>query len=49
MRVLGIPEWLKLIGTNQLVVYIDDGNKLRGRVRILKGNAEALKMGSKEI
>jgi len=46
---LGKPEWLKLNGTNQLVVYANDVNILGGSVRILKESAEALIVASKVI
>ena len=35
-------DGLKLNGTHQLLVYVDDVNILGGRVHTVKGNAEAL-------
>jgi len=40
---------LKLNGTHQLVVYVDDVNILGGSVHTVKENAEALVVASKEI
>jgi hypothetical protein len=45
----GIPQWRKLNGTNQLVVYFDDASILGGRLRMLKENAETLIVDRKEI
>jgi len=40
---------LKLNGTHQLLVYTDDVNILRGSVRTIKENAQALIVTSNEI
>jgi hypothetical protein len=40
---------LKLNGTNQLLVYADSVNILGGSIHIMKENAKALKVASKEI
>ena len=40
---------LKLNGTRQLLVYVDDGSILGGNVHTAKKNAEALVVASKEI
>jgi len=40
---------LKLISTNQLLVYADDVNTLGGSVHTIKENKEALIVASKEI
>jgi hypothetical protein len=40
---------LKLNGTHQLLVYVDDINKLGGTVHTVKENAQALIVASKEI
>ena len=40
---------MKLNGTHQLIVYADDVDILGGRVHIVKENAEALVVVSKEI
>ena len=40
---------LKLNGTHQLLVYADDINILGGSVHMVKENAEALIVASKEI
>ena len=40
---------MKLNGTHQLLVYADDVNILRGSVRTVKENAEALLVATKEI
>jgi len=42
-------DGLKLNGTHQLLVYADDVNILGGSVHIVKENAEALLVGTKEI
>jgi hypothetical protein len=39
---------LKFNGTHQLLVYADDVNILRGNVRTIKENAEALVVANKE-
>jgi len=39
---------LKLNGTHQLLVYADDVNILAGSIHIIKENAEALVVASKE-
>jgi hypothetical protein len=46
---LGKPEWLRLNGTNQLVVYSDDVNILGESVQTVKGNTVTLIVGRKEI
>jgi len=48
-RVQVNQDGLKLNGTHQLLAYADDVNKLRGSVHILKENAEAFVVASKEI
>ena len=40
---------MKLISTNQLLVYADDVNTLGGSVHTIKENKEALIVASKEI
>jgi hypothetical protein len=40
---------LKLNGTQQLLAYADDVNILGGSVQIVKENAEALVVATKEI
>ena len=40
---------MKLISTNQLLVYADDVNTLGGSEHTIKENAEALIVASKEI
>jgi hypothetical protein len=40
---------LKLIGTHQLLTYVDDVNILGGSVQTVKENAEALVVATKEI
>jgi hypothetical protein len=42
-------DGLKLNGTHQLLVYVDDVNILGGSVHNIKKNAEALVVASKEI
>jgi len=42
-------DGLKLNGTHQLVVYVDDVNILGGSLHTVKGNAEALMVASKKI
>jgi len=42
-------DGLKLNGTHQLLVYVDDANILGGSVHTVKENAEALIVASKEI
>ena len=39
---------MKLNGTNQLLVYVDNVNILRGSVQTVKENAKALVVASKE-
>jgi len=41
-------DGLKLNGTHQVLVYADDGNIYRGSVHIVKENADALIVASKE-
>ena len=48
-RVQVNQDGLKLSGTHQLLVYADDVNVLGGSVHIIKENAEALVVASKEI
>jgi len=48
-RVQVNQDGLKLNGTHQLVVYVDDVNILGGSVHTVKENAEALVVASKEI
>jgi len=43
-----IQVHLKLKGTLQFLVYVDDDNILGGSLRTTKGNAESLVMASKE-
>jgi len=40
---------LKLNGTHQLLVYVDDVNILGGSVHTIQENAEALVVASKQI
>jgi len=40
---------LKLSGTHQLLVYVEDVNILGGSVRTIKENTETLVVASKEI
>jgi hypothetical protein len=47
-RVQVIQDGLKLDGTHQLLIYADDVNILGGSVIIIKENAEALVVASKE-
>ena len=47
-RVQVNQDGLKLNGTHQLLAYANDVNILRGSVHTVKGNAEALVVGSKE-
>jgi hypothetical protein len=47
-RVQVIQDGLKLNGTHQLLVCVDDVTILGGRVHIIKKNTEALVVGSKE-
>jgi len=47
-RVQVNQDGLKLNGTHQLLVFVDDGNILGGSVHIIKENAEALVVASKE-
>ena len=47
-RVQVIQDGLKLNGTHQLLIYADDVNMLGGSVHIIKQNAEALVVASKE-
>ena len=47
-RVQVNQDGLKLNGTHQLLVYVDDVNKLGGSVRTIKENAEALILARKE-
>ena len=42
-------DGLKLNGTHQLLVYVDDVNTLGGSVYTAKENAESLIVASKEI
>ena len=42
-------DGLKLYGTHQNLVYVDDGNILRGSVHTVKEKAQALLVASKEI
>ena len=42
-------DGLKLNGTHQLLVYVDDVNILGGSVHTIQKNAEALVVASKEI
>ena len=42
-------DGLKLNGTHQLLVYVDDVNILGGSVHTIEKNTEALVVGSKEI
>ena len=44
-----IQDGLKLNGTHQLLVYVDDVNTLGGSVYTAKENAESLIVASKEI
>jgi len=48
-RVQVNQDGLKLIGTHQLLVYVDDVNILGESISTIKENAEALIMASKEI
>jgi hypothetical protein len=48
-RVQVNQDGLKLNGTHQLLAYADDGNILRGSIRTLKENAEALIAATREI
>jgi len=48
-RVQVNQDGLKLNGTHQLFVYADDVNILGGSIQIVKKNAEALVVASKEI
>jgi hypothetical protein len=48
-RVQVNQDGLKLNGTHQLLVYVDDVNMLRGGVLTIKERAEALVAASKEI
>jgi len=48
-RVQVNQDGLKLNGTHQLLVYVDDVNILGGSVHTVKENAEALIVASKEI
>jgi len=48
-RVQIIQDGLKLNGTHQLLVYADDDNILGGSVHIIKENAEAFVVASKDI
>jgi len=48
-RVQVNQEGLKLNGTHQLLVYVDDVNILGGSIHILKENAEALIPATREI
>ena len=48
-RVQVNQDGLKLNGTHQLLVYVDDVNILGGIVHIIKRNTEALLVASKEI
>jgi len=47
-RVQVNQDGFKLNGTHQLLVYADDVNRLGGSVHIIKENAEALIVASKE-
>ena len=47
-RVQVKQDGLQIIGTYQLLVYVDDVNMLGGSVHIIKENAEALIVASKE-
>jgi len=40
---------LKLNGTYQLLIYVDDVNILEGRVHTVKKNTEALVVASEEV
>jgi len=42
-------DGLKLVGTHQRLVYVDDGNISGGRVHTIKENAESLVVTSKRI
>jgi hypothetical protein len=48
-RVQVNQDGLKLNGTHQLMVYVDDVNMLGGRVHTVKENGEALIVASIEI
>jgi hypothetical protein len=48
-RVQVIQDGLKLNGTHQLLVYVEDVNILGGSAHSIKENAEALAVASKEI
>jgi len=48
-RVQVNQDGLKLNGTHQLLAYADDVNILRGSIRTLKENAEALVAATREI
>ena len=48
-RVQVNQDGLKLNGTHQLLVYVDDVNILGGSVHTVKENAEALAVATKEI
>jgi hypothetical protein len=47
-RVQVNQDGLKLNGTHQFLVYVDDGNILGGSVNTIKENADALIVVSKE-
>jgi hypothetical protein len=48
-RVQVNQDGLKLNGTHQLLVYVDDVNMLGGSIRAVKENAESLVVTAKEI
>jgi len=48
-RVQVNQDGLKLNGTHQLLAYADDVNILGGSIHILKENAEALVVATREI
>jgi len=48
-RVQVNQDGLKLNGTHQLLAYADEVNILRGSIRVVKENAEALVVAAKEI
>jgi hypothetical protein len=48
-RVQANQEGLKLNGTHQLLVYVDDVNILGGSIHAIKKNTKTLVVASKEI